>query len=409
MIKKLRFKLIAASMLSLFVVLAAIMSAINVISYQNIVEKADTTLSILQENGGVFPKKEEGGYDAGGQKKPAFSKAPYQSHFFSVLMSGQGEVLSADMGKEETVDSQTAGEYARLAWGKRSDSGFIGDYRYRRYQQGEDVRILFLDCQQSLSTFRTFLMTSCGISVLGLLAVFGLIVVLSGRIIRPVSESYEKQKRFITDAGHELKTPLTIIDADAEVMRMEGGDSEWLRDIQAQTKRLATLTNDLIQLSRMEETGRQVPMIEFPFSDLAGEVAQSFQSLAKAQDKAFFVDIQPMISLRGDEKSLRQLLSILLDNAVKYTDRGGWMSLSLSAQGKGVQIAVGNQTTAPLPENLDDLFGRFYRADQSRNSQTGGYGLGLSIARAIVSAHKGKIQAQTEDGHSLWISVWLPG
>ena len=407
MIKKLRIKFIALSMFSLLLVLFIIMGSINILNYQDIVKDADSVLSILKSNNGAFPKMEEprGKHDS---PKPLSPETPYESRFFSVLMSHEGEVISVDTGKIAAVDTATAMEYAESLWERQENQGFIGDYRYTFQETDEGTRIIFLDCGRTLSTFRSFLFTSCGISLLGLLAVFTLLALLSGRIIKPFSESYEKQKRFITDAGHELKTPLTIIDADADVLSMEFGENEWIQDIQNQTKRLASLTNDLILLARMDEGTKQVQKIDFPFSDLASEMVQSFQALALQQNKTFSSRIQPMLSLCGDEKSLRQLLSILLDNALKYSDPEGAISLSLEKLGKSIRLTVFNTVENISPESLPHLFERFYRADPSRNSQTGGYGIGLSIAKAIVTSHKGKIAASSPDGRSLQVVVVLP-
>ena len=407
MIKKLRIKFIALSMFSLLLVLFIIMGSINILNYQDIVKDADSVLSILKSNNGAFPKMEEprGKHDS---PKPLSPETPYESRFFSVLMSREGEVISVDTGKIAAVDTATAMEYAESLWERQENQGFIGDYRYTFQETDEGTRIIFLDCGRTLSTFRSFLFTSCGISLLGLLAVFTLLTLLSGRIIKPFSERYEKQKRVITDAGHELKTPLTIIDADADVLSMEFGENEWLQDIQNQTKRLASLTNDLILLARMDEGTKQVQKIDFPFSDLASEMVQSFQALALQQNKTFSSRIQPMLSLCGDEKSLRQLLSILLDNALKYSDPEGAISLSLEKSGKSIRLTVFNTVEKIAPESLPHLFERFYRADPSRNSQTGGYGIGLSIAKAIVNSHKGKITASSPDGRSLQVVVVLP-
>lgn len=156
-----------------------------------------------------------------------------------------------------------------------------------------------------------------------MLAVFLLLVFFSGRIVKPVSESYEKQKRFITDAGHEIKTPLTIIDADAELVKLECGESEWLDDIKKQTKRLTALTNDLIYLARMEEGQKNAVRIEFPLSDVVDETAESFRARAINENKQLEINIQPGLAYIGDEKAVRQLVSILVDNAVKYADSEG--------------------------------------------------------------------------------------
>ena len=235
-----------------------------------------------------------------------------------------------------------------------------------------------------------------------------LLLVLSGRIIRPVVESYEKQRRFITDAGHELKTPLTIISADTDLAEMECGENQWLTDIRRQAQRLTGLTHDLIFLSRMEEEQKKMQMIEFPLSDVAEEMAQSFLAPAMSQGKTLSIRIQPMLSYTGDEKAIRQLLSILLDNALKYSPSGGQMTVSLEKQGRSLTLAVSNTTAQPMKrEQLCRLFDWFYRTDESRNSQTGGYGLGLSIARGIVLAHRGRIRAESPDAGTLRIVVSL--
>lgn len=335
---------------------------------------------------------------------------PYESRYFTVTVNAAGDVLSVDTGKVAAVDMEQAVEYAETVRSRADERGFVDDYRYRVVETSEGQRLLFLDCGRNLTTFRSFRTASLLVSAGGLAAVFALILAFSGRIVRPVAESYEKQKRFITDAGHEIKTPLAIIEADADVLEMDlDGESEWLQDIRTQTRRLTDLTNDLVYLSRMEERPDSRQMVEFPLSDVVEETAQSFRSRAMQKQVTFTERIEPMLSLRGDEKALRQLTSILLDNAVKYAPEGGEISLTLERQGKGVSLTVFNTSAAPVPrESLTKLFDRFYRSDPSRSSATGGHGIGLSIARAVVNAHKGRITAQTADERSLIMHVWLP-
>ena len=235
-----------------------------------------------------------------------------------------------------------------------------------------------------------------------------LIILFSRRIVRPIQESYDKQKQFITDAGHELKSPLTVSNADLSVLEMDVGESEWIDDARLQTERLTKLTNDLVYLSRMDEVQRQVEMIDFPLSDVVTEISQSFRSRAIVEEKEYTGNITPMLTYHGDEKAIRQLVSILLDNALKYSPAGGKISLSLAPQGKGILLEVRNTTSERIePESVDHLFDRFYRTDQSRNSETGGFGLGLAIAKAVVTAHRGKITAASDDGRSLTISALL--
>lgn len=460
MIRKLQIKLLAISMLSLFLVLLLIMGGVNVVNYRDILRDADNTLYILAENGGHFPKLVDHRDDkprlpdsgmegslwegsawegsmlegsawedhslsdhsfgdssfsslssGGGPHGRGISEElPYETRFYSVLMEADGQVVSVDTGKIAAVDTETAMEHARQVYASGEIKGFVSDYRFVRHQETNgQLRMIFLDCGRNLRTFRSFLLASCGISVVGLLAVLLLMVLFSRRIVRPVSESYEKQKQFITDAGHEIKTPISIIDADAEVLEMELGDNEWLQDIRHQTKRLASLTGDLIFLSRMEEEQVVLQRIEFPFSDLVEERAQSFQALARSQDKTFAFRVQPMVALVGDEKSLGQLVDILLDNALKYSPPGGQVALNLEKSGKNVVLTVENTVENLAKEDLPRMFERFYRGDKSRSSETGGYGIGLSIAKAVVEAHKGKISAASPETDHIKITVSLPG
>lgn len=416
MIRKLRVKMIIASMLSLLAVLAVIFSVAGIINYRKIVTDANRVLDILVENDGRFPAAMTPGKDDfWGDKmdkrhdgdRRFSAELPFESRYFSVFFSKDESIISVNTGKIAMVDTETAVEFARSALKKDKTRGFFDDYRYAVYQKGTETHIVFLDCGRELSSFRTFLLTSGIVSLIGLAAVLLTLIFLSVPIVKPFSENYEKQKRFITDAGHELKTPLTIIDADAEILEMDLGENEWLSDIQTQTKRLAQLTNDLIQLSRMEEQPT-VEKIEFPLSDLAEEIAEGFRAPAKTQNKSLSVRIQPMLSMTGDQKAIRQLMSILLDNAVKYSDDGGRIEFTVGKQKNLIRLSVFNTAEYVPRETLPRMFDRFYRADGSRNSKTGGYGLGLSIAAAVVAAHKGRISASTQDERSVVITVLIP-
>lgn len=406
MIKKLRIRFILLTVCSLSVVLILLIGSINVVNYLGIVEDADNILEVLAENGGMFPKKME--LKEITVPKEMSPEVPYESRFFSVLLDVKGNVVTVDTGKIAAIDTPVAAEIAKSVWEKGKNTGFSGEYRFIRQNLTEGTRIIFLDCRRGLSTFRLFLVASCGISLFGLSAVVLLICFFSGRIIKPVSESYEKQKQFITDAGHEIKTPITIIDADSEVLEMDIGENEWLLDIRKQAERMRELTDNLICLSRMEEDSNRYQMVDFPVSDMVEEAAKSFQAVAKAQGKIFFYEVTSMLSMCADQASIRRLIDILLDNALKYSGENGEISLSFRRQGRFLHFSVWNTAEAVPEKNLERLFDRFYRADQSRNSQTGGHGIGLSIAKAIVTAHKGKIKASSQDGKSLQITVIFP-
>ena len=403
MIRKLRIKLIIASMVSLFTVLLIVMGTISLLNYRGVIEDADQILGILAENDGSFPDIPGVGErppdnDLRKKERLLSPELPYESRYFSVFLNQSGQPIATNTGKIKAVDTSTAIAYAQSIWESGRTSGFLGNYRYVVYTVQDETHMLFLDCSRNLATLRSFIRTGILASLAGLVSVLLLLLLLSGRIVKPFLRNDERQKQFITDASHELKTPLTIIDADAEILQMDLGENEWLQDIRTQTTRLADLTSALILLAR----------IEFPLSDVAAETADTFQALAKTKEKLLDVSIEPMITMCGDENAIRQLITILLDNAIKYSAPHGQIHLTLTKQRNSIQLGVYNTVEHIARQALEHLFDRFYRADQSRNSETGGHGLGLSIALAIVTAHKGKIFASTKDEKSLQITAIFP-
>jgi len=467
MFRKLQFRFILISMLSMLAVLSVIIGAINVMNYHNVTANADQILVMLKDNGGTFSdfmgKPDPGmlpsdnGLNDSGQDDDAensgsqtsetdsdsqtmntggqadgngftpegqqFEKkdfggrgdrmmspeTPYDTRYFSVTFGEDGSVADINTDRIAAVDETQAEELGQEVYKSGRLSGFSGNYRYLSYTDDDGQTIvLFVDCSKSLSSFRSFLLTSMLVSAIGAAAVFLLVYLLSRRVVRPMQESYDKQKRFITDAGHELRTPLTIIDADVSVQEMDTGTSEWLDDIKVQTKRLAGLTNDLVYLSRMEEGSSQIQMIDFPISDVVGEIVNSYRARAQVEEKELTSDITPMLSLCGDEKAITKLTNILLDNALKYSSDKGKINLTLTKRAKGLELVVTNSVDSIDEQTLAHMFDRFYRADSSRNSQKGGYGIGLSIVSAVVKAHKGKVTASAPDPHTMKITVMLP-
>ena len=336
-------------------------------------------------------------------------ETPYESRYFSVFLNEFGEIVNTETSKIASIDSETAAAYAQTVINKQSEQGFIDEYRYVVRAEPNGLRITFLDCGRNLAAFHNFLAASTGMALIGYVVVFFIVFFFAGRIIRPIAESYAKQKQFITDAGHEMKTPLTIISANADILEMEIGTNESLTDIQQQTERLKSLTNDLVMLTRMEESGDTMQKIAFPISEVVAEAAHPFRALALQQGKEFVCDIQPMLSLNGNDKAIQQLVSVLMDNALKYSPPGGTIALHLAKQNKAIYLSVFNTAETEINrESLSHVFDRFYRTDASRNSETGGHGIGLSIAKAIVTAHNGKIQATTQDGRSFQVTAIFP-
>lgn len=390
MIHRLKRKFILLSMTSLLALLVVLVAGMNLINYRGVVEEADAILAVLAQNRGDFPPPG----DRPGLP-PRFSpETPYESRFFSVTRDASGQTVDVDVRKIASVSREEAVSLAEAAWARGRSAGFLGEYRYA----AAGSRITFLDCGRRLAAFRQFLLASVFMSALGFAIVLVVMIILSGRIIRPIAQVYEKQRQFITDAGHEIKTPLTIINANVDLLELElGPDDESLSDIKGQTSRLRSLTEDLVLLSRMEEGADKLLKLEFPLSEVVQEAASAFRAPAAGENKTLVCQIEPMLTLNGNDKSIRQLVSLLLDNALKYSPEGSEIRLTLKRQGRGARLSVSNPTDLSLdPAQLERIFDRFYRGDSSRNSETGGHGIGLSVARAIVAGHGGRIWAALE-------------
>ena len=428
MIGKMRRKFIILSVVSIFVLLAVIITTMNVLNYVSTVSESDEILFLLSQNKGKFP---------GGSIKPdpdsttdetleniptkpqppentklpphLSPELPYESRYFSVLIDANGNIQYTDISKIAAINEAEANEYASAALKKSNDNGFLDSFRYLKHRESEMTRIIFLDCGRRLDSFYGFLYTSLIIAFIGFSIVSLIICFFAKKIIHPIAESYEKQKRFITDAGHEIKTPLTIIKANADILEMEFGENESIADIKLQTKRLTKLTNELVYLARMEEAESSLQMIDFPLSDVVSEVALSFKTTLSLQNKKLELNIRPMLSMRGNNSSIEHLVSILLDNAMKYCPSEGTIYLELSKHNRAVMLKISNPVSDPInSDDINKIFDRFYRTDSSRNSETGGYGIGLSIAQAIVKAHNGKIYASAEGNKTFKITALLP-
>ncbi|MBR2431720.1 MAG: HAMP domain-containing histidine kinase, partial [Clostridia bacterium] len=265
--------------------------------------------------------------------------------------------------------------------------------------------VVFVDGSMSRSSLMQS-MTIAGFVLLGCAAlVLILIFLLSKKAVKPIAESYEKQKQFITDANHELKTPLTLILANLDIAEAELGQNEWLDDIRAEGHRMTELVGQLVALSRMDEEGRSLNFTEVTFGELVADIAREFEPLAKERGKALVSNVDKEIFCFGDEALLHRLVGILMDNAIKYCDQGGEITVNLH-RGRRIILTVENTYEAVGELELNRLFDRFYRADNARKF-TGGYGVGLSMAKAIVEKHNGEIAAYKKGSTHIGFKVLL--
>ena len=412
MINRLKHRFLLVGTVFMFILMTVLVLAMNLVNYREVVSETDSVLDMLAQPtllffvGQAFPDDLD---DFDGFIPPDMSpEVLFESRFFAVYISNDGETLQAYLSRIISVDYESAQEYLSSALERSRDRGFIGNFRFCRTTDEAGTRIIFLDCGRKLDQFRSFLWISVIVGLCGCIIIFLAFAFTAGRIVAPIAEGYEKQKRFISDAGHEIKTPLTIIRANVDLMELDG-EREELTEIREQTKRLTGLTNDLVMLSKMEEAEHNIQKIEFPLSDLVSETAAPFRAPAAARGIELEVNVAPGVTANGAPDSIRRLVSVLLENAVKYSRDGGRIRLELTAHRRTALLTVENDTEERIDESdLAHIFDRFYRADASRNSATGGHGIGLSIAKAIIEAHGGSISASTKTGSDFTVTVSLP-
>lgn len=400
---KLRKKFIYFSVGIIAIVLLSIMAFVNVTNFYNLKRSSDELLKTLVENNGVMPSFKLN--DNSKEEKTVYLKN-FSNRFFTVKTDNKKNVITVNTDDVFFTSASEAVEYAKDVLSSGKSRGYYGGFKYVVENTENGKLIAFVDVVKDFDVFYSNLGNSVVISffVLGFVTFFSF--VLSKKAVAPMVQAYEKQNAFITDASHELKTPLAIINTSADVLEMESGESKWTGNIHKQVNRLNGLIGNLISLTKLEESD-DFDRLEFSLSDTLDDCVMDVKDYALSLDKNIVTDIEKDISFKGDEKLIRQVIGILLDNAIKYAREKSDINVKLTKQNKKIVFTVENEADNLEIKNYNILFERFYRADSSRNSKTGGYGIGLSIAQSIVLKHKGKISADSFDGERIVFTVKL--
>lgn len=399
MIYSLRKKFILVSAASIFCVLFGIFVMMFMMSKVQLNETVDALTEAIAENGGVFLERNGhgqappvGGYLRGNM---ITEETAYSTRFFTVWLGDGNRIVRVNVDSVFSISKSQAQEYARAALEAGKERGWVSNYRFKVFHWDDGMGIVFVNGEIPHLMVSRFLFTTFLVLLGSGLGVLILIVIMSKRVVRPVAESYEKQKQFITDANHELKTPLTLILSNLDIVEAEVGKNEWLDDMRSEGERMRMLVNQLVILSRMDEDQSNLCMAPFDLSGAVLDTASEFQSLAEERQKELMTEIEPMIEYYGDEGLIRRLIAILLDNAVKYCDRGGKIKIYFHRR-RHPTIIVENTYGNVDSLELGRLFDRFYREDKSRTFD-GSFGVGLSIARAIAKNHHGDILAYKKE------------
>lgn len=404
--KKLRKKIVVGVLLSATVVFLLTILVVYLAMTFEITNRADSMTKVMVENNGVPPIKsefEKMDDELGIRIANYNEESPYRLRFFTVYYDAEGHVVS-DVSHIASIDEEKALTMADYAKRRMKSVGTYENYRYRVSDDGGMV--VFVDYNDEYSSIDLLTVMLALIAAGFILMITVVFYFLSKRIVRPFEENTRMQKQFITDASHELKTPLAIISANAEVLAYKTGENEWIGNITAQVDRVSGLVNELLTLNRLEEVEEISDIEPVDLSILSIETADSFNEVLQSKNVERIDQIEQGVIVNGNRAQLERLLSVLVENASKYVAENGKVKITLEKDQRYTSLSIFNSCEIDKDVDYSHLFDRFYRPDSSRTSSTGGHGIGLSIAKRIVSLHNGTIGAVPSDD-GLTINVKL--
>ena len=408
MIHKLRLKFIWIAMAALMAAVILVAAAINIMNWLNVRSEIGETISFLAESGGIISP--ETANEWAGKNKHR-KNILTQSVYFIGRTGQDGSLQVVNQGRMETVTREEALSLLERAADSGRESGFVDDYCFQQFtSRGSSASWIFLNCESYLTASHNLLLFSTVICIAGILLSLLIVSLLSKKAVQPFIRNEQKQKRFITDASHELKAPLAVISANMDVLALKDHDNPWINGTRNQVASMRTLVEDMVYLSRADETDRPMELKNLDLKDIVLEAAEPYQAMAEFQNKTFRCEAEKNLPVTGDEAALQRAVSILCDNAVKYTPEGGTIHLRAYPDGRNAVIETDNPPVQTLTEeNCNRLFDRFYRMDEARSrDKQSGYGIGLSIAQAVIDRHGGSVIARMTSENTLLIRLMIP-
>ncbi len=391
----LRKKFVFFAMSAVTILLVVLIGAINTFSWVILDRQTDDILHTISDGDDKFLQKE---FPVRGPFRPSMDMDTIKSaRFFMVRIDQSGEIADVNIDQISSVTVEQAEQYAKQATG---DSGKISAYKYESKQLGGGKLIFFMDTSGQTQTFLMVLTLSCAIAIICWIAVLVFAVLFSKRMVRPILAGIEKQKQFITNAGHELKTPLAIIQSNNDASALINGETKYTKNIRQQTKRLNVLMTNLLTLSKLGEDA-ELPTENVNISSIIENLLPDYEDAIAQKQIDFTSYIQPNVTMQVHADTFIQMICVLMDNAVKYTPIDGKIHFSVYSDGKQIEIAEENTCETSDTSDPERLFERFYRGDSSRtqDNHTSGYGIGLSAARAIAETFGGTLKADyTQSG-----------
>lgn len=396
MFSKSRKKIILSIMSSIIILFSLTLSVILFASFREIRQKNLDMLERYVEDYSVDNKEQNRNNKDFEFKKNPNKNSDYQlSTFYLVAISNNGSILAVDNGNKELYNNDELTQIAKRVLEEKKHSGRNSNLSYVVKDKDGYTLVAFMDNTVSEAGLRTMLRYVLIVGFTSIIGIFLISLPLSKRIIKPLEENNRKHKQFISDAGHELKTPVAIIGTNTELLCREIGNNEWLENIKYENGRMGILIKQLLDLSHAEDVIVSMENINFS-RIIIGEIL-AFESYSFEKGKEFIIDIDEEVHLIGNQTQLKQLISILLDNAINYSS-GKDININFKRKNNTIELNVINDSYEIPQEKLNHIFDRFYRVDEVRNSEDLHYGIGLSIAKAIIEKHGGNIAVLTKNG-----------
>lgn len=408
MIRKLRHQFIFLATIAVFIIVTGALGLINIIGYFSVRSDIMDTLTYISQNDGHLPRGE---HPVDNSWFPIMSwtddtpEFAYQTRYFSIHINANEEITDINVKNIAAFSEEEAVKYARATLNTDADRGFLlkdrARYGFMKTTAADGSRlIVVMDCTREFGAVKTFMNYSLWFGFICIILYVMIFAFLSKRAIEPFVRNFENQKRFITNASHELKTPIAIISVNAEALEIMQGKNQWTEGIRKQVKRLSNLINHLILLSKASEgSGISFKKDNVSISKVLKQLADEFRPLAEDKGKTLVDKAPDNITAVTDEKYITELINIFIDNAIKYADDKGEIELNARPVSKGrVQITVTNPYKDGKDVDYSRFFERFYRNDESHNSQKSGYGIGLSIASELIESMGGTLKVFYKDG-----------
>jgi len=403
MFRKLKIRFILLASAAIVCILLTMIAVLNSVRFLQTNGEIQAVLNILSANNGDFPSVEETAESL--QNDRITIDTIYQYRYFSVVYNEDKTLYSTNLDHLSNLSKEQALSYANKVIKDSRSSGIfkVGSqfYSYQITQDSKTKRYLLvvLDSTNYLESRNDFFWLSIQLCFYSFIFFVLVVSGFSNFAIRPYIKNYENQKRFITNAGHELKTPLAIISANTELQELMTGENEWTESTKDQVKRLSNLINQMVVLARLEEQP-DVTLVDVNFSEVVKKVAGNFKSVIEKAGKKYEIKLQEDIHVKATEDELYELVSILIDNACKYCDEDGqiFVTLTKAKRGKRARLTVANSYADGKNVDYSRFFDRFYREDESHNQKQPGYGIGLSMAESLVRIFKGRIWVSYKKG-----------